>query len=186
MNLTFDVADLTAELPEVDDSVDLLLCLYSVLNHLPLMSLPKISAEFARVTSGCFITTVRSAGSTPRIMINSIEKARRLRYDNGRERCEIELCSGRHIDLDFHLFAASELRSYFAGRFDIDEVRGLDLFHNRFAPDARWNPRSLPIDDKFSEELERLEETYADRPGFIERAAHLLLVARRRRTEAAS
>jgi hypothetical protein len=35
VNLTFDVADLTGELPEPDASVDLTLCLYSVLSHLP-------------------------------------------------------------------------------------------------------------------------------------------------------
>lgn len=184
VSLEFDVADLTAELPEADASVDLALCLYSVLNHLPLVSLAKVSAEFARVTSGCFVTTVRSAGSTPTIMVNSIENARRFKYDNSRDRCEIELRDGRHIDLDFHLFTASELRSWFAESFDIDELRGLDVFHNRFAPDPRWNPPTLSIDRKLSDELERLEETYADRPPFIERATHLLLVASGRRAAA--
>ena len=60
VNLTFDVADLTGELPEADASVDLTLCLYSVLSHLPVASLRKISAEIARVTSGH--STVRSVG----------------------------------------------------------------------------------------------------------------------------
>ena len=35
VNFTFDVADLTARLPESDDSVNITLCLYSVLSHLP-------------------------------------------------------------------------------------------------------------------------------------------------------
>jgi len=39
----------------------------------------------------------------------------------------------------------------------------------------------LAIDDQFSDELERLEEAYATTPGFLERATHLLLVARRSR-----
>jgi hypothetical protein len=56
VNLTFDVADLAGELTEADASVDLTLCLYSVLSHLPVASLPKISAEVARVTSGHFIS----------------------------------------------------------------------------------------------------------------------------------
>ena len=43
----------------------------------------------------------------------------------------------------FHLFTASELRSWFAESFHIDELRGLDVFHNRFAPDPRWNPSAL-------------------------------------------
>jgi len=72
VNLTFDVADLMGELPEADASVDLTLCLYSVLSHLPVARLPKISAEIARVTSGCFIATVRAVGSTPTILVDSI------------------------------------------------------------------------------------------------------------------
>jgi SAM-dependent methyltransferase len=89
INLTFDVADLTAELPEADASVDLTLCLYSVLSHLAVGSLPKISAEVARVTSGHFIATVRAIGSTPTIFVDSIEKARHFKHDNSRDRCEI-------------------------------------------------------------------------------------------------
>ena len=84
----------------------------------------------------------------------------------------------------FHLFTASELRSWFAESFHIDELRGLDVFHNRFAPDPRWNPPPLSIDRKLSDEFERLEEMYADRPPFIERATHLLLVASDRRAAA--
>jgi hypothetical protein len=145
------------ELPEGDASVDLTLCLYSVLSHLPVASLPKISAEIARVTSGHFIATVRSIGSTPTILIDSIEKARHFRHDNCRDQFEIELCDGHHIEMGFHLFTASELRSYFAGLLDIDELRGLDVFHNRFALDPRWNPASLAVDDQFSDELDRLE-----------------------------
>jgi SAM-dependent methyltransferase len=144
VNLTFDVADLTGELPEADASVDLTLCLYSVLSHLPVASLPKISAEVARVTSGHFITAVRPVGSTPTIFVNSIEKARYFKHDNSRDQCEV------------------------------------DLFHNRFAPDPRWNPLSLAVDNHLYDELKRLEETYATSSGFMERATHLLLVARRR------
>jgi SAM-dependent methyltransferase len=186
VNLTFNVADLTGELPEADASVDLTLCLYSVLSHLPVASLPKISAEVACVTSGHFIATVRSVGSTPTISVDSFEKARHIKLDNSRDRCEIELCDGRHIVSSFHLFAASELRSYFTDHFDIEDLRGLDLFHNRFAPDPRWNPLSPTVDNQFSDELKWLEETHATSSGFMERATHLLLVARRRPAAAKS
>jgi hypothetical protein len=47
VNLTFDVADLTRRLPEADASVDMTLCLYSVLSHLPVARLPEVSAEIA-------------------------------------------------------------------------------------------------------------------------------------------
>ena len=78
VNLHFEVADLTGRLPEVDASIDMTLCLYSVLSHLPVDSLPTVAAEIARVTRGHFITTVRSIGSPPTIFVDSIENARRF------------------------------------------------------------------------------------------------------------
>ena len=179
VNFTFDVADLTGRLPESDTSVDITLCLYSVLSHVPVASLTDISAEIARVTSGHFITTVRSIGSTPTAFVDSIETVRQLNQDHVRNRCEIELCDGRRIAFGFHLFTASELRNCFASRFDIEELRGLDLFHSRFTPDARWNHECLRVDSHISDELVRLEEVCATSPAFMDRAAHLLLVARK-------
>lgn len=114
ITLTFDVAVLTGERLEADASVDLSLCLYSVLSHLPVGSLPKSSAEIARVTSGQIIARVRAVGSTPTISVDSIEKARHFKYDNSRDRCEIEHCEGRHIEL-----TSSPLRNCFLDHFDI-------------------------------------------------------------------
>jgi SAM-dependent methyltransferase len=184
VNLTFDIADLADPLPETDASVDLALCLYSALSHLPVARLPDISKEIARVTLGYFITTVRPVGSMPTALVDSIEKIRRLKQDHLRDRCEIHLSDGRHIAFGFHQFTAAELRNHFAGCFDIEDVRGLDLFHSRFTPDSRWNPVSLPGDNRFSDELERLERTFATCPEFMDRATHLLLVAGRRRVAA--
>jgi SAM-dependent methyltransferase len=183
IDLTFDVADLAEPLPEADRSVDITLCLYSVLSHLPVATLPKVSAEIARVTRGHFITTVRSAGSTPTIFVDSIEKARHFQHDHARDQCKIELYDGRRFTLRFHLFGALELRSCFANHFAIEDLRGLDLFHSRFAPDPRWSPASLPSDRQFRDHLMRLEEAYSRNPGFMERATHLLLVGRRRQPE---
>src|SRR6202048_4352647 len=146
VNLTFDVADLADRLPEADASVDLTLCLYSALSHLPVARLPDLSKEIGRITSGYFITTVRPIGSTPTAFVDSIEKVRRLKQDHVRNRCEIDLSDGRHIAFSFHQFTAVELRNYFAGYFDIEDLRGLDLFHSRFMPDSRWNPVSSPGD----------------------------------------
>ena len=75
--------------------------------------------------------------AAPTISVDSIEKARHFNHDSYRDRCEIELCNGRHIELNFHHVTASELRSCFVDHFDIEDWRGLDLFHNRFAPDPR-------------------------------------------------
>jgi hypothetical protein len=158
----------------------LTLCLYSVLSHLPVARLSRVAAEIARVTGGHFITTVRSVGSPPTIFVDSIEKARDLSLDHSLDRCEVELHNGRRIALPFHLFSACELRECFVHNFDIEELCGLDIFHNRFSPDRRWNPASLAVDQHFSGHLAQLEETYARNPGFMERATHLLLVGRRR------
>jgi hypothetical protein len=45
---------------------------------------------------------------------------------------------------------------------------------------------SLAVDTQFSDELERLEETYATSSEFVERANHLLLLARRPQAAAKS
>jgi SAM-dependent methyltransferase len=184
VTLTFEVADLADRLPEGDASVDLTLCLYSALSHLPVSRLPEIAKEIARVTSGYFITTVRPIGSMPTAFVDSIEKVRRLKQDHVRDRCEIELSDGRHIAFSFHQFTAAELRNHFSSCFDIEDVRGLDLFHSRFTPDRRWNPVSPSDDSQLADELERLEKAYATRAEFMDRATHLLLVASGRRTAA--
>jgi hypothetical protein len=178
--LTFEVADLTGRLPEVDASIDMTLCLYSVLSHLPVDSLPKVAAEIARVTRGHFIATVRSIASPPTIFVDSIEKERHFSLDHSLDRCEVELRSGRCIALPFHLFSTYELRNYFAPHFDIKDLCGLDIFHNRFIPDRRWNPASLQVDQQLSGHLAQLEKTYARNPHFMERATHLLLAGCRR------
>src|SRR3984893_12775305 len=181
VNLAFDVADLADRLPEPDASVDLTLCLYSALSHLPVTRLPEILKEMARITSGHFITTVRPIGSTPTAFVDSIEKVRRLKQDHVRNRCEIDLSDGRHLAFSFHKFTAVELRNYFAGCFDIEDLRGLDLFHSRFMPDPRWN---RPGDSQLADELARLENAYATSSKFMDRPTHLLLVARSRRAAA--
>lgn len=183
VDLTFDVADLTGGFAEPDAAVDITLCLYSALSHLPVAGLANVSEEIARVTSGYFITTVRPTGSMPTAFVESLEKVRRLKQDHVTDRCEIDLSDGRHLAFGFHLFSAAELRSHFAGCFEIEDLRGLDLFHCRFMPDSRWNPPGfLGGNSRLADELERLELTYAACPDFMDRAAHLLLVGRRERT----
>jgi SAM-dependent methyltransferase len=182
VSLDFAVGDLTEPLPEADASIDLGLCLYCVLNHVPVARLPNIAAELARVTSGHFVTTVRAIGSTPTIYVDAMDKARQFHQDNCRDRFDVELLDGRHFAMDSHLFSARELRGVIADAFDIDEIRGLDIFHSRFAPDRRWNPASLQSSDQLYQELACLEETFSTDPNFIDRATHLLLVAHHRPT----
>jgi SAM-dependent methyltransferase len=180
VRLDFEVADLTARIPQADGAIDITLCLYSVLSHLPAERMPKIAAEIARVTRGTFITTMRPIGSQPTVFVDSMEKARHFERDPETDQFEVELSDGRHMVLGAHLFSAAELRLLFTRHFTIEELCGLDLFHSRFAPDSRWNPASLVVDDLLAEHLARLEESFATNPAFLERATHLLLVGRRR------
>jgi hypothetical protein len=156
--------------------------LISITGLVTIMSL--MPTAIARVTSGYFITTVRPIGSTPTAFVDPVENVRRLNQDNIRDRCEIDLSDGRRMAFDFHLFTAVELLGYFANCFDIEDLRGLDLFHGRFMPDPRWNQVSPPGDSQLADELARLEKAYATSPEFMDRAAHLLLVARSRQAAA--
>jgi hypothetical protein len=180
VELTYEVADLCEGLPEKDGSVDLTVCLYSVLSHIEVVRLPWIAQELARATRGFFVATVRPVGSPPSVFVDTVGNAQRFTQDNIHDRCQVELCDGRSFTMSIHLFSAAELKGYFAADFEIETVRGLDLFHSRFALDPRWNP-SIPglADDRFDGELARIEDTYASSPWFIEHAAHLLVVAHR-------
>jgi hypothetical protein len=176
--LRFEVADLGEPLREADASVDLCLCLYAVLNHLPVATVARALAEFRRVTSGTFVATVRAAGSTPTIYVDGLERARAFCQDNCSDQCVVDLRDGSRIAFDSHLFTAVELRALVERSFEVVELRGIDLFHTRFAPDKHWNPPSAEADRQFERELNRLEEDYGRNPHFIDRCAHLLIVGR--------
>ncbi|MEI9990621.1 MAG: class I SAM-dependent methyltransferase [Rhizomicrobium sp.] len=176
--LNFEVGDILRPLPEVDGSVDIVLCLCGVLNHLPAAQLPAIMAEIGRVTSGVFISSVRAAGSTPTLYVDAMEHARRFRQDNDADRLDAELDDGRRITLPSHLFGSSELAGLVSPHLKIEDLAGLDLFHGRFADDPRWNAPAR-AEDGFVRELDRLEKSYCRDARFIDHATHLLLIARR-------
>jgi len=180
LSLSFELRDLTQPLPEPDHSVDLTLCLYCVLNHLPQETLPTVIGELSRVTRGIFITTVRTIGSVPTAYVDSLDHTRMFRQDNSQDRFEAELLDGQHFTIPSHLFAADEIRTLMESSFAIDALRGLDLFHSRFSPDPRWNPDELPSDEALVRVLARLEDRFATHPAFIDRATHILLIGRPR------
>ncbi|HWF64941.1 MAG TPA: class I SAM-dependent methyltransferase, partial [Rhizomicrobium sp.] len=178
VDLRFDRGDMRGPIAAPDHSIDLCLCLNGVLNHLPPATLPIVFAEIARVTSGWFLATVRAVGSTPTVYIDELSAARRFHQDNRQNRLEVEFHNGNRAAFDSHLFARRELLALAERHFEIDDLKGLDLFHGRFAPDPRWNPDGGNGSGHFSDELERLENRYCRDPGFIDHATHLLLAAR--------
>jgi SAM-dependent methyltransferase len=186
VRIAFEVGDITRPFAEASDGADLTLCLYAVLNHVDTAKLSAVIREIGRATSGYFVTTVRASGSPPSIFVDGIEHAVRFQQDHGKEVFDVELDDGRRMTFRSRLFNAAELRCAIGPHLDIEEIRGLDLFHARFAPDARWNPASLDEGRRFRQILADLETRYDSDPSFIDRAAHLLLVARSKtRTNAA-
>jgi hypothetical protein len=158
LTLSFGVADLERPLRDPGGSIDITLCLYSVLSHLPTISFRRVAAEFARVTRGHLMTSVRAIGSTPTVFTGSTESARRFCLDHDTGCCEVEFLNGIRMTLGFHLFTGSELRDIFSSAFEIEDLCGLDIFHSRFKPDPRWNPASFGPDARLRNVLDQLEQ----------------------------
>jgi SAM-dependent methyltransferase len=176
VTIDFGHGDLRSKIATTD--ADLCLCLYGVLNHIPVPELPDVLACIAGATRGHFIATVRAAGSTPTVYVDEVSSALRFYQDNSINRLDVEFANGRRASFQSHLFSRAELTRLAGRAFEVEEVRGLDLFHNRFATDSRWNPPSISPLGRLTQELARLEERYCTDPGFIDHATHLLLMAR--------
>ncbi len=137
VSLRFEVGDIRARLSERAASVDICLCLYGVLNHLPAEDLPALFREASRVIKGQFLATMRAIGSTPTIYVDSVRAARSYRQDNAIGQLELEFQDGRQTSFPSHLFSAAEIRALATPSLAIKELRGLDLFHGRFANDPQ-------------------------------------------------
>ena len=179
IDIELSLADLAEPLPYRDDTFDISLCLYGALNHLPVSTLPTVAAELARVTNRTLFVAARSVGSLPTIYVDALDQARSFRQDHGRNWMDVELKNGAQLGFPSHLFTAHELQTLFQPSFVLTSLHGLDVFHSRFAVDPNWNPQPLADQHAFEADLDRLERRYADDARFIDRAAHILLIAQR-------
>lgn len=177
VHLRFEVGDIRANMPEANDSVDLCLCLYGVLNHLPAEDVPALFREVSRVTSGNFIATMRAIGSVPTIYVESTRSAKTYSQDNARGQLDVEFHDGTRTSFPSHLFSAAEIRAMATQFLHIDDLRGLDLFHGRFAKDPHWNPAEASLDASLLQALRNLERRFDHDPLFIDHATHLLMVS---------
>ena len=182
VSLRFEVGDIREWMGEADRSVDICLCLYGVLNHIPTNDLPAVFGKVAHFTKGEFIATVRAIGSTPTIYVDTVRAAKAYHQDNLHGRLEVEFQSGNQTSFPSHLFSAAEIRNLAEPLFEIKELSGLDLFHGRFATDPDWNPEEAAPDAEFIHALRGLERRFRSNPAFINRATHLLLTARPKRS----
>ena len=170
------------KMSEADRSVDICVCLYCVLNHLPADDLPAVFGEVARITKGRFVATIRAIGSMPTIYVDGVKAARVYHQDNVLGRLEVEFDDGGQTSFPSRLFSAAEIRALAAPALQIDELSGLDLFHGRFATDPDWNPPEATPDANFIGALRALERRFHRNPAFVDHATHLLLLARPKRS----
>jgi hypothetical protein len=77
VDLRFDVSDLESRLPEADASVDITLCLYSVLSHLRVTSLRGVVRELGRVTREIYMRHGQFMDRTTHLVF--VGRAQRLR-----------------------------------------------------------------------------------------------------------
>jgi SAM-dependent methyltransferase len=182
VSLRFEAGDIRGRLPEPDCSVDICLCLYCVLNHLPAHDLPAVFGEVARVTRGKFVATVRAIGSTPTIYVDGVKAAKAYHQDNAHGRLQVAFQNGAQTSFPSHLFSAAEIRALATPALDIEELSGLDLFHGRFATDPDWNPAEATPDANFIQVLRTLERRFHRNPAFVDHATHLLIIAHPKRS----
>lgn len=176
VDLAFSHGDLRGKLP--GGGFDLGLCLYGVLNHIPAPEQPEVFARLADAVGGWLVCAVRAVGSTPTVYVDDICAALRFHQDNRIDRLDVEFANGRRARFPSHLFSRAELQRLTAPRWEVEDLRGLDLFHGRFENDPRWNPQAA-MPTRLMQELDRLEDRYCRDLGFIDRATHLLLTARK-------
>lgn len=179
IRMSFAVRDITKGPAFGTAEFDICLCLYGVLNHLPVAAHREVAAELSRVTRDSLFVTVRAVGSQPTIYIDKLDQAQSFYQNNDSDVIEIDLVNGAHIGLTSHLFSSGELQALFQPCLSGTAMVGLDLFHGRFAADKRWNPAEIERQKDFESDLDELEHRYASNPNFIDRAAHILLIGER-------
>jgi SAM-dependent methyltransferase len=158
----------------------IVLCNFAVLNHLPRLALAPAISELCRVSSYRVIATLRALASPPTACIIGTEQVRELREDCARGQLAVVLRDGSKHVLTFNLYSAETLKALFASEAQVIDLRAIDLFLSRFAPDANWTEvlvNRLPARHQVMERLKELEEPLCRLPGWIDHGTHVLIVA---------
>ena len=96
----------------------------------------------AALTGGYFVATVRTIGSQPTVYVDEVSTALRFHQDNLIHRLDVEFANGRRASFQSHLFSRAKLLQLMPQALEVEDMRGIDLFHGRFAGDPRWNPEA--------------------------------------------
>ena len=159
----------------------IVLCNFAVLNHLPRATVPAAVAELCRVASHRVIATPRALASPPTACIVGTEDVRELSEDCGRGQLVLVLKDGTSHMLTFNFYGAETLRALFEPHATIVDLRAVDLFLSRFAPNANWTGNlvnRLAGRQEVVRRLKELEEPLCRLPGWIDHGTHVLIIAR--------
>ena len=185
VRIKFELADLTQGLPEEDGCIDLILCTYTVMNHIDTREHAGIASEFGRVLAdnGHLIVTVRSVASVPTAYVDDMRNVRLLSHDFKNALLSVELNDGRNISIPSYLFTSEQIEATFLPFVNIQDIRAMDIFLSRFKPDPRWNnyvAKEIPCYEKMRIVLESLEETYCRDIGWRDFGNQILLIGCRK------
>jgi SAM-dependent methyltransferase len=179
-SIRFVVHDLEAPLPWEDGEFHMALSNFAVLNHLTKQALPAAVEGLCRVASHRVIATLRAVASPPTSCITGPDDIVDFRQDCTRGELRVSLNDGSEHRLTLNLYSAGALEHLFAKHSDILDLRAVDLFFNRFAPNAKWTGSevdALPGREEVVHKLKDLEEQLCRARGWIDHGTHLLVIA---------
>jgi hypothetical protein len=107
------------------------------------------------------IATVRAIAGPPTGCIIGLEQLGDYRKDCRRGQLTLRLKDGSEHRLTFNLYSAETLKALFAMRSRRVDLRAMDLFLSRFAPDANWSSKlvtALPGRKDVARKLKDIEE----------------------------
>jgi SAM-dependent methyltransferase len=171
---------LAKALPWANGQFHLVLCNFAVLNHLPQAVLHTAIAELCRVASARVIATVRALASPATACIVSPDRVREYHLDCTRGQLALLLKDGTEHQIPFNPYSAEALKELFVAHATIIDIRAMDLFLSRFAPDAHWTAvliKSLPGRQETTSFLRDLEESLCRLPAWVNQGTHVLIVA---------
>jgi SAM-dependent methyltransferase len=155
LNVAFELCDLTEGLPESTklEKYDIILCLHTVLNHIPSKDLSFSIGELIRASQGFVYFSVKPPFSRPTFYAAPMSDI--LHFDRRNENLYALDRTGTFHTLRSSLISHEQLISILNEHPVTADYIGLDVLISRMTPDPRWvgddeTIMSLPIDDLIS------------------------------------
>lgn len=174
--ISYEVCDLSVGLPThiKSEGYDLVLCLHTVLNHLPAKDLTFSIGELVRASNGFLYFSVKPPFSNPTFYAAPMTEI--IHFDRKDEHLyALDKSGGFHV-LRSNLISHEQLQAALMQHSLSAEFIGLDILISRLTPDPRWvgddsTSNSLSIDDLMS-----LEARVCRDSRYLNFANHILAV----------